>query len=197
MTSQNIPSLENRVPSQSNFVTVLAWVLIVSSGLATFISLMQAATLTFVFPRGFWLNSQSPHGGENIPPVLQFLSSHVQYFFLAFWLLAVLSLVSSIGLVRRKNWARLIVIGILGLGVVWNLGGIWLQWQLVSTFNQLPAQAPPEFTQQMETMMVTLRVGTTVVAFAIAVLFAWLIKRLVSPSIRSEFGAHNAPEGAE
>jgi hypothetical protein len=181
--------LESHGASRSSFVTALAWVLIAVSGFGTFISLMQAVMLTFFFPsEHFWSNARAPHGIENIPPLMQFLSSKVQYFFLAFWLLTALTLVSSIGLLRRKNWARLIVVGIFGLGVIWNLGGIWLQWQMFSS-TQFPAKAPAEFTQQMETMMGAMRVGTTIFAVAVAALLAWLIKRLVSLPIRREFGA--------
>jgi hypothetical protein len=44
-------ALTREVP-QSNFVTVLAWILIVGSGFVTFISLMQAVMLGFFFPTG-------------------------------------------------------------------------------------------------------------------------------------------------
>ena len=120
---------------------------------------------------------------------MQFLSSKVQYFFLATWLLTALTLVSSIGLLRRKNWARLIVVDIFGLGVIWNLGGIWLRWQMFSSTQFLLAEGPAEFTRQIEMMIVAMRVGTTIFAIAVAALLAWLIKRLVSLPIRREFGA--------
>jgi hypothetical protein len=188
-TSENAPPAQSIEAPRSNFVTVLAWVLIVGSGLLTFVAVMQAVMLTFVFPHGFWSNPQPPHASENIPPLVQFLASKAQYFFLAFWLLAVVTLAASIGLLRRKNWARLIVICIFGLGVVWNLGGIWLQGQMVSTFTQLPAQTPPEFAQQMQHTFVVMRVVTAIFAIAVAIVFAWLIRRLVSARVKAEFGA--------
>jgi hypothetical protein len=190
-TSQDVPPLKSHEVPRSNFVTVLAWILIVGSGFATFISLMQAVMLGFFFPtEQFSLHSGLPHGVENTSPLIEFLFSKVQYFFFAFWLLALLTLVSSIGLLHRKNWARLILVGILGLGVVWNLGGTWLQWQMFSAFPQFPSKTQPdEFTQQMESMFAIVRVGTTIFILASAVLLAWLVKRLVSLPIRDEFGA--------
>jgi hypothetical protein len=190
-TSQDVPALKNGEVPRSNFVTVLAWILIVGSGFVTFISLMQAVMLAFFFPtEQFSLNSGPPHGIENAPPLMEFLISKVLYLFLAFWLLALLTLVSSIGLLRRKNWARLILVGIFGLGILWNLGSIWLQWQMFSAFPQFSLKTQPDqFTQQMESMFAVMRVGTTIFALAVAVLFAWLVKRLVSLPIRNEFGA--------
>jgi hypothetical protein len=187
-TSQDMLPLESHGVARSTFVTALAWVLIAVSGFGAFISLMQAVMLIFIFPSEHFWNAPAPHGVQNIPPLVQFLSSNVQYFFLAFWLLTALTLVSSIGLLRRKNWARLTVVGIFGLGVVWNLGGIWLQWRMFSP-TELPAKAPADFTREMETMMTVMRVATTIFAVAVAVLLAWLIRRLVSPRIRREFGA--------
>jgi hypothetical protein len=190
-TSQDVPPLESREVPRSNFVTVLAWILIVGSGFVTFISLMQAVMLGFFFPlEQIPLHSGPPHAVENDSPLIEFLFSKVQYFFFAFWLLALLTLVCSIGLLRRKNWARLILVGILGLGIVWNVGGTWLQWQMFSAFTQFPSKTQPdEFTQQMESMFAVMRVGTTIFALAITVLLAWLVKRLVSPPIRQEFRA--------
>ena len=188
-TSQDMLPPESHGASRSSFVTALAWVLIAVSGFGTFLSSMQAVMLTFFFPsEHFWSNAPAPHGIENIPPFMQFSSSEVRYFFCAYWLLTALTLVSSIGLLHRKNWARLIVVGIFGLGVIWNLGGIWLQWQMFSP-TQFRVLAPAEWTQQMETMIVALRVGTTIFAVAIAALLGWLIKRLVSLPVRREFGA--------
>ena len=189
-TSQDTLPLESHAASRSSFVTALAWILIAVSGFGTFISSMQAVMLTFFLPsESLLVERPAPHGIENIPPFMQFSSLEVRYFFLAFWLLTALTLVSSIGLLRRKNWARLIVVGIFGLGVIWNLGRIWLQWQQMFSFTQFLATFPAEWTQQMQTMMVATRVGTTIFAIAIAALLGWLIKRLVSLPVRREFGA--------
>jgi hypothetical protein len=158
-TSQDVPPLKPDEVPRSNFVTVLAWLLIVGSGFVTFISLMQAVMLAFFFPADqFSVNSAPPHGIENAPPLMEFLFSKVRYFFLAFWLLALLTLVSSIGLLCRKNWGRLILVGIFSLGIVWNLGSIWLQWQMFSAFPQFsPKTQPDQFTQQMESMFAVMR----------------------------------------
>jgi hypothetical protein len=191
-TSKDTLPLKSHGASRSSFVTVLAWILIAVSAYATFMSSLQAVMLIFFFPsEHFWSNAPAPHGIETSSPFMHFLSSEVRYFFLVFWLLAALALVSSIGLLRRKNWARLIVIGILGLCVIWNLAGIWLQWQFASSSSTrlLLAEAPAEFTRQTETIILAARVSTAIFAVAISGLLVWLITRLVSRPIRREFGA--------
>jgi flagellar biogenesis protein FliO len=61
---------------------------------------------------------------------------------------------------------------------------------MFSAFSQFPSNTQPaEFTQQMDSMFAVMRMGTTIVTLAIAVLLAWLVKRLVSLPVRHEFGA--------
>jgi hypothetical protein len=190
-TSPNMLPLESHGAPRSSFVTALAWILIAVSGFGTFVSSLQAVMLTFFLPsEHFWSNAPAPHGIENIPPFMQFSSLEVRYFFLAFWLLTALTLVCSVGLLRRKNWARLIVVGIFGLGVIWNLSGIWLKWHMFSSSStQLLLAEAPEFRRQFDTMRVAILVSTTIFAIAVVALLGWLIKRLVSLPVRREFGA--------
>jgi len=188
--SQDTVSAENHEVPRSTFVTVLSWVLIVGAGFLTLISVMQALMFFFVLPTDrFWSTARPPKGIETFPPLIQLLLSNVRLVFLMNWLLILLTLVSSIGLLYRKNWARIIIVCIFGVGIVLNLGGIWLQSQMFSSLPHFSARAPAGFTQQMDTMVTVMRIGSGIFAVAIAGLLAWLIKRLASRPVRGEFGA--------
>jgi hypothetical protein len=176
-------------PSRSTFITVLAWLSIAGSGFVTFISLMQAAMFFLLFRDKFPIANREWPGHEQLPAFVQFLFSHPELFFATFWSLALLTLVASIGLLRRKNWARLYFIAVLALGCVWNLGGIWVQRQMLSTMPTSMRGAPAEFARNFELMGTIISIGTTIMAIAITILFVWLIKRLLSPAIRAEFDA--------
>lgn len=86
-------------------------------------------------------------------------------------------------LLRRNNWARLAVIAILTLGIVWSVGSLGLQFEL---FSGMPSSFPSQETQRMFTVM---RFAAAVFEIGVAVLLAWLIWRLLSPAISAEFRA--------
>jgi hypothetical protein len=176
-------------PSRSTFVTVVAWIFIAIAGFATFISLLQALMFTFVFPADQFPPPGNAKGLEEMPAFFRFMIQNIHWFFVMFWSLSVVTLVAAIGLLRRKNWARLVFVGLMIFGILWNLGGIWLQEQMMSTFPKAQAGAPPDFAAGFDTMMTIMRIAMGAFAIGISVLFAWIVKRLVSRSVKAEFNA--------
>jgi hypothetical protein len=172
--------------SPSTFVTVLAWIFIVGAGLATFVSLLQALMFAFLFA-GDRPPPMPPATSQQMPAIARLFFESPYLFFLLFWSVAVATLVAAIGLLRRRNWARVAFVGLMLLGVVWNLGGLWFQQQMFAAFPKPPGNAGPDFASEFETMANIVRVGSAVFAVAIAALFAWIAKRLMSPAIRAEF----------
>ena len=178
----------NNGPVRSTFITVLAWLAIVGSGFMTFISFVQAAMLLLFFDgKPFPVHAWPAQ--EKLPTAVQFFVSHPQFFIALFWSLAVLTLTAGIGLLKRKNWARWYFVGVLAFGILWQIGGLWIQHQMLSTFSssvgQLPAAASDEF-RGAETVMSVASLAFTVVVCG---LFGWLIARLCSNSVRAEFNA--------
>jgi hypothetical protein len=180
-----------QAPVRSTFVTVVAWTFITIAGFASFIAVLQALMFAFVFPADLFRVPESAKGLEEMPAFFRFMFQHVAWFFAFFWTLSVVTLVCAIGLLRRKNWARVAFVAIMVLGIIWNLSGIWLQEQMMSSFPKPPVQDPrmAEFHAGFETMMTIMRFAMTAFAIAMSALFAWIIKRLVSRSALAEFGA--------
>ena len=181
---------------KSTFVTVVAWIFIVLSGLTTFISLLQNVMIGFM-PRDLFNSAiQDTTFAHVMPSSTRFMFTHFQLFFLLFFVLSALMLLSSIGLLRRRNWARLVFIGLLGFGIVYNIAALVLQQSMMSSFT------PPfpidsvigadstfrETTQQFTQMMAGMRVVMFIFAIGFAALFAWIIAKLMSRPIRQEFG---------
>jgi len=169
---------------RSSFVTVLAWIVIVGGGFATFISVLQNVMLTFFFPVD---QMQTMQGAENMPAVALFMLNHMRFFFAAFLILSLTVFASSIGLLKRKNWARVVFIGLFVLGILWNVASIFIQNAIFSAMPAPPSGAPQEFKAQMESMANVMLLFSLVMAVGVSVLFGWLIKRLLSPAIRQEF----------
>ena len=178
-------------PGRSTFVTVVAWTFIAIAGFASFIAVLQGLMFVFVFPADQFPSSESTKGLEEMPAFFRFMFQHIKWFFVFFWTLSVVTLLCAIGLLRRKNWARLAFVVIMVIGIVWNLAGIWLQEQMMSSFPKPPVQDPraTEFQAGFETMMTIMRFAMAAFAIAMSVLFAWIIRRLVSRSVRGEFDA--------
>jgi hypothetical protein len=174
-------------PNRSTFVTVVASIFIAIAGFATLIALLQALMFTFMFPAGQFPPAGDAKGMEEMPAFFRFMIQNMHWFFVMFWSLSLLTLISAIGLLLRKNWARLVFVGLMAFGILWNLGGIVLQEYMMSSFPQMPAHAPPD--AGFETMMMVMRFAMGVFGIAMSVVFAWIIKRLVSRPVKAEFNA--------
>ncbi len=178
------------VPQRSTFVTVLAWIFIVLAGFATFISLMQNAVMFFMFHGGGMDRAMAEASrGPNVPP---FAALFVNYFYLVFVLFFVVSattLASSIGLLYRRNWARIVFIVMMGLGIAWNLLGLALGAFMLTVVNGLPMHAAKGPPFALGTMVAVVMAFNALIALGFSALFAWIILKLRSPAIRAEFVA--------
>ncbi len=128
---------------------------------------------------------QAPPG--SVPPVVAFLAGHAQLFFLGFMLVSIATLVCATGLLRRRNWARLGFVGLMGLGIAWQAVGFWLQSNLMSTMREQFAAAAelggPDFGAAAPAIML---VGA-IFALGMAALQGWIAWKLLTPAIAAEF----------
>lgn len=120
------------------------------------------------------------------PPFATFMATHFQWFFLATLAVSALMLASSIGLLKRRNWARLSFIGLLSLAILWQVGGLAIQFSMFSSmreFSTAASQGGPD----MAPFFIAIAVVSVLFAVGFSVLFGWIIKRLLSPSVVAEF----------
>jgi len=179
----NVPQPYPAPPARSGLVTAIAWILIAFAGFGILIASLQLMMMSVFLGREN--TPMLPAGGPPLPPAAEFMFRNGHWLFVGFFLLSVLGFGSGIGLLRRQNWARLAVIGLLAVGIVWNLGGAGASFFLFRDF--MPTEAPPEFSEKFEGMFTTMMVVNLAIAVAFATFFAWLIRRLASPAIRREF----------
>jgi len=171
---------------ESKFVTNVAWIFIVLTGFSTLISILQNIMITLMVPANEIKGALNKPGvAEHMPVMARFMFSHIQLFFFGFFVVSAIMLVSSIGLLKRKNWARLVFITILVLGIIWNVSSLFLQ-------SAIMPKMPTEVMQQqgaknLQIIFEIMRVFTAIMAIGMSVLFAWIIKKLVSLNIKQEF----------
>lgn len=112
------------------------------------------------------------------------------------WLLAcglamsLATLAAAIGLLLRLNWARVAFIGLLTVGIVANLAGLWLQQELVHSVVSRTAASTVLPVQALDALGGLAMVSTILAAFVTAStcgVLVWTIYRLMSQSVRQEF----------
>ena len=165
--------------NRSTFVTVVAWIFIVLSGYAVAVSLLQNVMVHLVFKQ-----EAIPPMNHDMPVAASFMFDHMQLVVFAILLVFITGLIASIGLLKRKNWARIIFIVFLSLGILWSLSTIVLQAVFFSSMPEMPHGPRREGFQAMQTIM---QWFLAVFAIGTVVLFGWIVKRLTSEPVRREF----------
>jgi hypothetical protein len=171
---------------RSQFVTAVAWVFIVLSGLGVLIALAQNAMMLVMFNTPEMETAMAhAHSDPSAPPFSGALLGGMRYVFVFVLLLAGGMLAASIGLLRRNNTARVAFITLLVLGIAWNVFGLVVQGLFVShlPIQDLSSEGGPD----MRTMFKVMFGFGVVFVLVISGVFAWIIKRLTSPAIRAEF----------
>lgn len=177
-------------PTRSPFVTAVAWVFIVLAGFSTFISLLQNVMIALVFPVAE-LAAAARHAkaDERMPWFASFMFQNFRLYFLGILLLSAGTLAIAIGLLQRKNWARILFVALMVWGIFWSLGGVVFSILFVSWMPQPLPTAPQGFGDQFALVMKVMVGFNVLIAVAFSALFAWIAKRLLSAEIRREFSA--------
>jgi hypothetical protein len=170
---------------RSEFVTVVAWIFIGLSGLMTLVSVVQY----FMF--GMMMSSSQLQGAINEVqtrvPAAVFVFKYFRLLIGAVFLLSLATLVVSIGLLKRWNWARLVFVGLMAIGILWSLAGPIVQFMVLRGMPMLPPDAPSEFRNLFESMVSSMKIFSVIFALGFCLLYGWIAVRLMSAKVRSEF----------
>ncbi len=180
-------------PARSGFVTVLGAISLGLAAIGLFSGLVQVAVL-WLAPND--LVSQLLAGLDGglpdmpaLPSMLSWSLGHLVELSAAGALLSALFLAVSWGLLLRRNWGRLGFIAFLLLGVLVNLAGLLLMWQMQQWVLALNAGlGDPALEAQMRGFGMATMALAAVCTLLLAVLHFWLIHRLRTPAVRAEFG---------
>ncbi len=176
----------DKQPAGTQFVTAVAWVFIALCGFTAFVSLMQNVMVNTLFPIDEMTKAAMAPGAPKMPAFFRFMMDNIRLLVASILVVSVGMLGAAIGLLKRKNWARLVFVTILSIGIVWNIGGLALQFSIMEDFPK-PVGAPPEFSAAFTTMRTVITAFSVLMALAFSAIFGWLIKRFISAEIRREF----------
>jgi hypothetical protein len=180
-------------PPRSSFVTTVAWIFISICGFATLVSVLQNVMLNTFFPLDQMEKAATAPGDPDMPAFFRFMMGNVRLFFASFLVLSAAMLGAAVGLLKRKNWGRLLFIFILSLGIIWNIGCMALQFFIMQDFPR-QVGAPPEIASDFKTMRSVMMIFSALIAIGFSTLFGWIIKRLASVEVRREFSQGSIAE---
>ena len=171
------------VGARSLFVTATAWAFIVLAALASACALLQNAAVASLVP-----NVQA--WPRPMPLLTGLLLSYLPWVVGAGLVISLATLASAVGLLLRLDWARRTFIGLLVVAIVANLLGLWLQHELVqSVVDQTLARTtiPAHALGVFGGFVTAARVLALLMTLAGCGLLVWIIRRLMSASVRQEF----------
>lgn len=179
---------------KSVFVTVLAWIFIVFSALGLLILCLDAMVF-WAMPLDKMMEQGAQSGAGQASPIAPAMFITLFRWFMLFMLLfEAWVLASSVGLLLRKNWARISFIVFIIIGLIWN--ALYLIVEVLAAigihFFQ-PANTPPAFQSFMQGFMV----GFMILTIGFMVLFGWILRKLMSANIRREFVRAEVPATTE
>ena len=173
---------------RSSFVTAVAWIFIALAALFLLISLLQNAMVHLLFPMDE-MRAQLAREGQAMPSGARWMLEHITWLFAGFTVISAYALAMSIGLLKRRNWARIGFIGLMLFGILYQFAGLALQWFMLADMGLVGRDAPPEFVRQFETMRNLMLAFGVLMGLTFGGLFGWLAWKLMQPQIVAEFRA--------
>jgi len=166
---------------KSTFVTVFAWLMIIFNGFGLFVSLMQNVMFAFIsqfdeFSSAFNDVGDFPKGFPT------FLFKNIRWIIPIFGLFILFAFVSSIGLLRRKEWARKAFLFLLGFGIIYIIAGTILYCIFTRSIFSI-SEIPSEF----NSFSIIFIVFMIIMSLGFIFLFGWLFYKLSSTKIKEEF----------
>jgi len=173
------------VGSKSLFVTATAWVFIVLAAMASLSALLQNAAVASFLPGLTIVGNVQP-----LPLLTGLLMGYLPWVVGAGLLMSLATLACAVGLLLRLEWARRLFIGLLVLAIVANVGGLWLQHEVMQSLVHSTLQSsplPPLAADVFGGFVTAARVGAVLVTLGACAVLVWIIRRLMSPAVRQEF----------
>jgi hypothetical protein len=167
-------------------VTLLAWVTIIPAALGVFISLVQNILFTVFMSPGQLeqLFALLPPGMEALPRLSY---DTVRLALLAFLALSVIFLATGVGLLKRRNWARVVFMAAVALGTLYSVVTYFFVDAAVDLSVLIPPAGVNGSRVDVAPIMAMMRIATLVLTIVFTALNVWLLWWLLSPAIREEF----------
>lgn len=179
---------QDRPANRSTFVTALAWSFIVLAALSVLFGLIQFLLVQlFVDQEALRAGMRTEHSQTQLPGAIRFTLSNLRLLTAVVLLSSVMLLVAAIGLLRRRNWARWLFIGFMGLAAAGHLAPLAGGAGLLEWTAALLAGSPDGVQASLQGFIHGAWLVFVFLSVALAAVFAWIIWKLMRPPISDEF----------
>lgn len=171
------------VGARSRFVTFVAWLFLALAAFACAWAVIQNAT------QASWAAELATRRPA-LPGLSGLLVRELPWLLSAAAALSLATGLCAIGLLRRMEWARRLFIGLLGLAIMVDLAGLWLQQEMVHLVVESAlreATLPQRAADLLGGAVTTARVLAALLTLGASLALAGIIRRLMSPAVRQEF----------
>lgn len=164
---------------QSTFVTVVAWLVIIFSGMSALAGLMQSVMVATVdiFP------TVPPEEAKEMPPFMVFAFNNFRALVFGMTALYVVSFAGAIGAVRRREWGRQVLIAVFSIAAAGMAAMAVIMELMMNEVFRGATEVPPD----ARAMMTTFRIFSVIFAVVFVAAFGWLAYKFSTPAIRAEF----------
>ena len=153
------------------FITILSWILIIFGGFGSLISIGQNILVSFNFPVAVSTSTLSQNH-----TFIDLLFANIRYIFIFVFIIAVITFISGIGLLKRQNWGRILSIILMFIGVLWNICGVIYQFVLFPSISREFFGSESDLSS-FDVIAFIIRISTLVIAVLLSLLYIWIIKK--------------------
>ncbi|HEX4858351.1 MAG TPA: hypothetical protein VFV17_04985 [Usitatibacteraceae bacterium] len=183
----NAPQSPARAP-RSAFVGSLAWSFIVLGGFGALIALAQlVAAFTMYSAEELRLLANDLRSLNLAPPFMAWIIEHLRLWIGCMLALSLVTVWAAVGLLARREWARIVFAAMMFIGVLWNLVGAAAPFFMQSMLAAMLESVPPDSRGDIAAMAGWMAWASAAIAAVFALVFAWCGVRLLQADIRAEF----------
>lgn len=174
------------VPNKSNFIIVLSSISIALGCYAIYICIIQSFMLhhKFLKEQEVYLANQLAEQATIALTSDQLMISKSYFSFLFFFIFSATMVVAAIALLKKMNWARILFIILMFLGIAWIAIEFILQFTYFGSMQEISGE---NALHNFGVTKQTFQIAFLILAVGISALFGFIIKKLFSQKIRDEF----------
>lgn len=170
---------------RSTFVSAIGWTFVALSAMTAMVSILQNIMVHTVFTGAGFDRAMATMPADT-PWVFRLMLGNFKVFFGLILLVSLVMLAASIGLLLRKNWARITMIVLMIGSACSQLLGLFAQFSVMGHMRRQFDAAPGA--PDMGFFLIVMAIFSALFGLGFCALFIWIAKRLTSPEIAAEFG---------
>lgn len=171
---------------KSNFIIVLSSISIALGCYAMYICIIQFFVMhhKFLKEQEIYLANQLAEQATIALTSDQLMISKSYFSFLFFFIFSATLVVAAVALLKKMNWARILFIILMFLGIAWIVIELILQFTYFGSMQDISGE---NALHNFGVTKQTFPIAYLILAVGISALFGFIIKKLFSQKIRDEF----------